>query len=135
MLRIVHIGDIVGSPGRKAFARIVSRLRDGNKVDVVVVNAENAAGGRGLTPALAEEIFSAGADVITLGDHAWDQRALIPYIPSEPRILRPANFRRMHRARGMCVSKRPRDRLRYWSLSAAYSCPRRIVRSEPRTAS
>ena len=92
MLRIVHIGDIVGSPGRKAFARIVSRLRDGNKVDVVVVNAENAAGGRGLTPALAEEIFSAGADVITLGDHAWDQRALIPYIPSEPRILRPANF-------------------------------------------
>ncbi len=92
MLRIAHIGDIVGSPGRKAFARIVSRLRDGNKVDVVVVNAENAAGGRGLTPALAEEIFSAGADVITLGDHAWDQRALIPYIPSEPRILRPANF-------------------------------------------
>jgi hypothetical protein len=92
MLRIAHIGDIVGSPGRKAFARTISRLRDGGKVDVVVVNAENAAGGRGLTPALAEEIFSAGADVITLGDHTWDQKTLIPYLPSEPRILRPANF-------------------------------------------
>lgn len=92
MLRIAHIGDIVGSPGRTAFARVVTRMRDAGNVDVVIVNGENAAGGRGITPALAEEMFSVGADVITLGDHAWDQKALAPYISSDSRILRPANF-------------------------------------------
>ena len=92
MLKILHVGDIVGSPGRTVFAQVVTRLRDRGEVDFVVVNGENAAGGRGLTPALAEELFAAGADVITLGDHAWDQKELAPYLPQAPRILRPANF-------------------------------------------
>lgn len=91
-MRILHVGDIVGSPGRTAFARVVTRMRQQGRVDFVVANAENSAGGRGLTPALAEELFAAGADVLTLGDHAWDQRDLAPYLEREPRILRPANF-------------------------------------------
>ena len=67
-------------------------MRQAGEIDFVVANGENAAGGRGLTPALAEEIFAAGADVITLGDHAWDQKELAPHLEKEPRIVRPANF-------------------------------------------
>ena len=92
MLKILHIGDIVGSPGRQVFARLVTEFRQQNRADVVIVNGENAAGGRGITPALAEELFNAGADAITLGDHTWDQKDLAPFLDREPRIVRPANF-------------------------------------------
>lgn len=91
-MRILMVGDIVGSPGRLAFARVVGQMRQKGEVDVVVANAENAAGGRGLTGILAEELFSAGADVLVLGDHTWDQKELAAYLEREPRILRPANF-------------------------------------------
>jgi metallophosphoesterase (TIGR00282 family) len=91
-MKILHVGDIVGSPGRTAFARVVTDLRNRGKVDVVVANAENVAGGRGLTPRLAEELFAAGADAMTLGDHTWDQRELAGHLPKEPRIVRPGNF-------------------------------------------
>ncbi len=91
-MKILFIGDIVGSPGRTAFARAVTRWRGDNKADVVIANAENAAGGRGLTPSLAEELFSAGADALTMGDHTWDQKDLAPYLDREKRIVRPANF-------------------------------------------
>ncbi len=92
MIKILHVGDIVGSPGRRAFAQVVTRLRATGAVDVVIANAENSAAGRGLTPALAEELFAAGADALTLGDHTWDQKQIIPYLDREPRIVRPANF-------------------------------------------
>lgn len=91
-MKILVVGDIVGSPGRTAFARIVGQMRTAGEVDFVVANAENSAGGRGLTPALAEELFRAGADVLTTGDHVWDQKELAKYIDQEPRILRPANY-------------------------------------------
>ena len=91
-MKILMVGDIVGSPGRMAFARAVSRLRSSGAVDFVVANAENAAGGRGLTKALADELLDAGADVLTLGDHTWDQRELAGQLESEQRIIRPANF-------------------------------------------
>lgn len=91
-MKLLHIGDIVGSPGREAFARLTTRWKAENRVDAVVVNGENAAGGRGITGDLAEELFAAGADVITLGDHAWDQKGILDYIEREPRLLRPANF-------------------------------------------
>ncbi len=91
-MKILIVGDIVGSPGRTAFARVVGQMRQKSEVDFVIANAENAAGGRGITPALAEELFAAGADVLTLGDHAWDQKDLAGHLAKEPRILRPANF-------------------------------------------
>ena len=91
-MRILMVGDLVGGSGRRLFAWVVSRMRQQEQVDFIVVNAENAAGGRGITPALAQELFSAGADVITLGDHVWDQKELIPHIAKEPRILRAANM-------------------------------------------
>lgn len=91
-IRILYIGDIVGAPGRRIFARLIPRLRQEWKLDAVIANAENAAAGRGLTPALAEELFMAGADALTLGDHAWDQKEIMPYLDREARIVRPANF-------------------------------------------
>jgi hypothetical protein len=91
-VKILCVGDIMGSAGRTAFARVVGRMRSEGAMDLVVVNAENAAAGRGLTAALADEIFAAGADLITLGDHTWDQRELHKKLETEPRILRPANY-------------------------------------------
>jgi calcineurin-like phosphoesterase len=93
-IRVLHVGDIVGSPGRTLFARVVHRLQaPREQVDLVIANAENSAAGRGITPTLADELFAAGADVLTLGDHTWDQREILPYLDREPRIVRPANFR------------------------------------------
>lgn len=91
-MKILVVGDIVGGPGRTVFARIVTTLKTRGQADFVVANAENAAGGKGLTRPLAEELFAAGADVLTLGDHAWDQKELVAGIDNEPRIVRPANF-------------------------------------------
>lgn len=86
------VGDVVGGAGRVVFAQVAARLRREAGVDFIVVNAENSAGGKGITPKVAEELFDAGADVITLGDHAWDQKEFAPIASAEPRILRPANF-------------------------------------------
>lgn len=91
-MKILHIGDINGSPGRQAFMKLAVPMKQRGEVDVIVVNGENAAAGRGITPALATELLDAGADVVTLGDHAWDQKELIPFIDLEPRLIRPLNF-------------------------------------------
>lgn len=91
-MKILMVGDIVGSSGRRIFRQVVSAMRAAGEAHMVVANAENAAAGKGLTPALAAELFEAGADVLTLGDHAWDRKELIPWIGSDARVLRPANF-------------------------------------------
>lgn len=91
-MNILMVGDIVGSAGRKVFSRVVKQYRAEKNLDFVVVNAENAAGGRGITAKIVKELFAAGADVITLGDHAWDQKETQQFILTEPRLLRPANF-------------------------------------------
>ncbi len=91
-MKLLFVGDIVGSPGRQAFARFATRYKADQKADVIVANAENAAAGRGITPALADELFAAGADALTLGDHTWDQKELAPHLDRELRIVRPANF-------------------------------------------
>lgn len=91
-MKILLIGDIVGSVGRTAFAQVATRMKEKGEVDFVVANAENAAGGRGLTPTLADELLAAGADVITLGDHTWDQKELAPWLGTNERVIRPLNF-------------------------------------------
>ncbi len=110
-MKILIVGDIVGSPGRTAFARIVGRLRTAGEVDFVVANAENSAGGRGLTPALAEDLFRAGADVLTTGDHVWDQKELAKHIDKEPRILRPANYAPVCPGKGYITVDTPAGRV------------------------
>ena len=91
-MKLLFVGDLVGAPGRQAFARFATLYKSKGKADVIVVNAENAAAGRGITGKLADELFAAGADAITLGDHTWDQKELPPYLDRERRIVRPANF-------------------------------------------
>mgnify|MGYP006274372015 FL=1 len=91
-MRVAFFGDVVGKPGRKAVLEHLPGLRQRLALDFVVVNAENAAGGFGLTGAIADEFFDAGADCLTLGDHAWDQREMLVHVEREPRILRPSNY-------------------------------------------
>jgi len=91
-LRILMVGDVIGRPGRRAVRTIVPGLRREYMVDLVIVNGENAAGGLGLTKETAEELFEAEVDVITSGNHIWDQREIIPTLDSELAILRPLNY-------------------------------------------
>ena len=91
-LRILLIGDIVGKPGRDICIQAVRGLKLEQQIDLVVANAENAAGGSGLTPAIYRELVSAGIDGITLGDHVYKRREIFPILQSERRIVRPANY-------------------------------------------
>lgn len=91
-MRVLVVGDIVGSPGRAVFREVVARLRGSGAIHAVVANAENAAAGNGITGELAEELFKAGADVLTMGDHTWNQKDIESYIAREKRLLRPANL-------------------------------------------
>jgi len=91
-MRVLCIGDIMGEPGRRAVARAVPRLVAQHQIDVVIGNGENVAGGFGITPELAEELFEMGLSVITTGNHAWDKKEVLEYFPRESRLLRPANY-------------------------------------------
>jgi 2',3'-cyclic-nucleotide 2'-phosphodiesterase len=91
-MRILFIGDIVGSPGREMVTKHLAALVEQNRVDLVIINGENSAAGFGITPKIADELLALGADVITGGNHSWDKKEILEYIPNEPRLLRPANF-------------------------------------------
>lgn len=91
-MNILFLGDVVGRSGRDAVAAAVPGLRIELALDLVIVNAENASHGFGLAPEMAEALFAAGVDVLTLGNHAWDRREIIPYIEATPRLIRPLNF-------------------------------------------
>ena len=91
-MRILFVGDVFGSPGRRAVEGRLHQLRDELRVDFCVVNGENAADGIGLTAKLADKLLAAGADVITTGNHVWRHRNLVPVLESSPRLLRPANL-------------------------------------------
>jgi len=91
-VKILFIADIVGEPGRKAVKQLVPQLRQRHDLDLVIANGENAAGGSGITPKTAEEIFSAGVDVMTSGDHLWDQKEVIGLLENERRFVRPLNY-------------------------------------------
>lgn len=93
-MRILFIGDIVGEPGRKAVKELVPKITKREKIDFIVANGENTAGGSGVTPALVDELLSYGVDVITSGDHIWKRKEIIDRIAQDARILRPANYPR-----------------------------------------
>jgi 2',3'-cyclic-nucleotide 2'-phosphodiesterase len=114
---ILFVGDIVGGVGRRTLAALLPGLREEHAVDFVVVNGENAAGGLGITPKVAQEIFDVGADVITLGNHTYRHREVWPYLDEEERILRPANFLRSQPGHGTCVVERAGTRLGVVNLS------------------
>lgn len=108
---ILFLGDVVGEPGRCAMYRALPELRAEYRVDAVVVNGENAAGGKGIIPRLAREFMENGVHVITLGDHAWDQSDLIPWLPEAPTVLRPFNLQPGTPGTGSCIIDTPAGRL------------------------
>ncbi len=91
-MKILFIGDIVGEPGRRAVKLLLPDLRRQHAVDFVIANGENSAGGSGITPRIAEELFAAGVEVITSGDHLWDQKEVVHLLADETRFLRPLNY-------------------------------------------
>jgi metallophosphoesterase (TIGR00282 family) len=91
-MKILFIGDIVGSPGRKIVHDRLADIVTQRSIDLCIANGENSASGFGITPRLAEEIFAAGAEVITGGNHIWDRKEILDFFPHEPRLIRPANF-------------------------------------------
>ncbi len=91
-MRILFIGDIVGSPGRHIVAERLADIVAQHRVDLVVANVENAAAGFGITPRLADELLEAGVEVLSGGNHIWDRKEILDYFPHQPRLLRPANY-------------------------------------------
>lgn len=91
-MNILFIGDIFASPGRNIVAHHLQQIISEEKIDLAIANAENSAGGFGITPLIAQELFSLGLDVLTTGNHVYDKKEIFDYLPREPRILRPANY-------------------------------------------
>jgi metallophosphoesterase (TIGR00282 family) len=117
-VRILFVGDVVGGAGRRTLLSVLPRLRERfAPLQFVVVNGENAAGGHGITSKIAREMFAAGVDVITLGNHTYRQNEVFKYLDEEQRILRPANFLRSQPGHGSCVVEHDGVRLAVLSLS------------------
>lgn len=104
---ILFIGDIVGEPGRRVITSSIQKVIDQYHVDLVFANGENAAGGFGITPDLADDLFDLGVSAITTGNHVWDKKEMVEYIRKEPRILRPANYPDGAPGQGSLVIDRP----------------------------
>ena len=104
-MRILFVGDVVGRPGREAVAALLPGLRSELRIDLAIVNGENAAGGAGLTAEIARELQASGADVVTTGNHVWDQRQFIAEIESLDFVLRPLNLPPSNPGRGSLVTQ------------------------------
>ncbi|MDD5643601.1 MAG: TIGR00282 family metallophosphoesterase, partial [Syntrophales bacterium] len=91
-MNILFIGDVVGAPGRRALEELLSKLVDHHFIDLVVANGENAAGGLGITPLIADQLLGQGIDVLTSGNHIWKHKEIIPYLEATDRLIRPANY-------------------------------------------
>jgi 2',3'-cyclic-nucleotide 2'-phosphodiesterase len=106
-VKLLFIGDIIGKPGREALERELHRIVDRHRVDLVIANGENAAGGFGLTAETAQELFKCGVQMLTSGNHIWDKKDALEYIKREERIVRPANYPEGTPGRGATVVKTP----------------------------
>jgi metallophosphoesterase (TIGR00282 family) len=115
--RILFVGDVVGGLGRRTLLDCLPLLRERYAPTFIVVNAENIAGGVGITPKIADELLAKGVDAITLGNHTYRRKEIYPYLDSQPRIVRPANFLRSQPGHGTCVIERDGLRLGVVNLS------------------
>ena len=96
------VGDVIGRSGRRAFCKITPRLRKEKDIDVVIVNGENSAGGKGFTRKSLDELYRGGADIVTSGNHVWDKRDVLEFIDQEPFLIRPANYPEGTPGKGWC---------------------------------
>lgn len=120
-MRILFIGDVVGGPGRRGLARTMPSLRERLAPDLIVVNGENSAGGMGITEKTAGQIFAAGADVITTGNHVYRHREVYRYLDTSDRIVRPANYPHANPGRGWIVFEHRDARVAVINLSGSVS--------------
>ena len=104
-MKVLFIGDICGSPGRKAVAQLLPKLKEMYRVDFTLANAENAAGGFGITPNVADDLFGMGIDLLTSGNHVWDRKEIVEYIAKNGNLLRPVNYPAQAPGRGTAVMK------------------------------
>jgi metallophosphoesterase (TIGR00282 family) len=116
-VKVLFVGDVVGGLGKRTLLGLLPTLRERHSPTFVVVNGENIAGGMGITPKLADQLFDGGVDVITLGNHTYRQREIYAYLDERREILRPANFLRSQPGHGWCVVTRDEVRLGVVSLS------------------
>jgi 2',3'-cyclic-nucleotide 2'-phosphodiesterase len=114
---ILFVGDLVGGLGRRTFLALLPALRERHRPAFVIVNAENVAGGLGITPKIADDLFAAGVDAITLGNHAYHRKEIYPYLDEHERIVRPANYLRSQPGHGWCVVESDGTRLGVVNLS------------------
>jgi metallophosphoesterase (TIGR00282 family) len=104
-MNLLFIGDVFASPGRRIIADNLAHIITSERIDLAIANAENAAGGFGITPLIAEELFALGVDVITTGNHIWDKRETAEYLDRQPRLLRPANYPGNSPGRGVHIGR------------------------------
>ena len=102
-MKIMLTGDVVGRPGRRAFQKYTPKLRQERQIDVVVVNGENSAGGKGITRKSLDELYHGGADIVTSGNHVWDKKDVLEFIDREPFLVRPANYPEGAPGKGSCI--------------------------------
>jgi len=132
-LRVLFLGDIVGRPGRRAVKELLPSLYEEYDPHLVIANGENAAGGNGITRKTAEEIFLSGVDILTMGNHVWDQREVYDFIDEEDRIIRPANYPPDTPGRGYLITySRDNNKVGIINLSGrvympALDCPFRML--------
>lgn len=135
-MNVLFIGDIMGEPGRRAISRLLPKVVTQHAVDLVIGNGENVAGGFGITPELAQELFEMGLSVITTGNHAWDKKEILDFIRQEPRLLRPANYPSGVPGQGSIVVETPAgERLAVLQLMGrvympTLDCPFQVARRE-----
>lgn len=129
-MKIVYLGDVVGKPGRTVIKKNILELRKKYNFDLLFINAENSAGGRGINKKIADEIFAMGADFITLGDHVWDEKDIIPYLEKHTqKIIKPANIASKKGGKGYAIFKYKNTKIGVFSLlgrvfmSGLYDCP------------
>ena len=116
-MKILMVGDVVGRTGRYFFMEQTPELRQAKKIDVVVVNGENAAHGKGLTPSIFSDLIKGGADIVTSGNHIWDNPKVLEIIDTEPFLLRPANYPEDTPGRGFCIFPVGRKKIGVINLS------------------
>jgi hypothetical protein len=132
-LNVIFVGDIVGRQGRRAVERLLPGLKSEFDIDFTIANCENAAGGFGLTPKLADQLFASGIDVLTSGNHIWDRKDMVPVLDSMDRVLRPHNYPPGVPGRGLGVFKTADDtsicilNLQGRVFMRAIDCPFRIA--------
>lgn len=129
-INVVFLGDVVGEPGRKIIKSNIENLKEKYNYDLLVINAENSAGGRGVVPKTADEIFEMGADIITLGDHTFDDKKIIPYLDeNSDRIIRPANYNNSFTGKGCTIIEKNGVKIGVANLmgrvfmNGLYDCP------------